>query len=256
MSNTIMSNSEILDFWTQFIDSYNDWKYGPPINGPSAFATDFNSDRTFDGFCKVQKLTFCDYCEPMCEINQNCITDPIAVICDVLSDTPLLVGYINVGSITDGSHGTYWSLVHTCCNKCGNYQCNFSMDNASFGLEPPKYTQPPSISDTPSEQNNHLLQILMPLVIVTISSILAIAAFCFRKKQKSIKYKPLCQFEIVSESEVSGEAEDRTKISITELWDQIKNQNDGKDSIKMKPTKNNAPLACVLRSSDNSDSEV
>ena len=71
-----------------------------------------------------------------------------------------------------------------------------------------------------------------------------------------MKYKPLCQFEISSESEVSAEADDRTNISITELWNQINNKYDENDSIQMKPTRNNAPLACVLRSSDNSDSEV
>ena len=96
----------------------------------------------------------------------------------------------------------------------------------------------------------------MPVFIVTIMSILALTAFWFRLKRKSIKYKPLCQFEISSEEDVFDEAEDRTNISITELWNQINNKNDENDSIKMKPTRNNAPLACALRSSDNSDSEV
>ena len=231
--------SEVLDFWTEFIQSYKDWIY-ESILLPSVSSSFTDFDQTFDGFCKSQKLAFCDYCEPMCEINQNCITDPIAVICEVVSATSMMVTDV-------GSHGTYWSLVHTCCNKCSNYQCNISVvDSASFvpSMEPPP------------EKNDHLLKILVPMVIVTILSVLAITAFCFRKKRKSIKYRPPCQFEILSESEVSAEAGDRTEISIIELWDQIKNKDDAKDSMKMKPTKNNAPLACVLRSSDTSDSEV
>ena len=249
-----MSNSDIVDFWIKFTNSYYAWKSDLTTVTTELMTVDFTIStvvcHNFNEFCKLQKLTFCAYCDPMCKIHQHCITDPVVVICDDISE----------------SHGASWSLVQTCCEKCGNFQCDSPLvRNARDCLpavgtaalvHPSKQTPLSSISDTPQEENDHLLQILMPLVIVAILSILAIAAFCFRKKQKSIKYKPLCQFEIVSESEVSGEAEDRTKISITELWDQIKNQNDGKDSIKMKPTKNNAPLACVLRSSDNSDSEV
>ena len=246
-----MTNIEILDFWTEFIQSYNDWFYLPILNDASV-----NYDKTLERFCKNQKLSFCDYCEPMCEINQNCNTDPIAVICDVVSATSMMVTDVGWAHVSPND-GTYWSLVQTCCNKCRNYQCNISMvNNASFSLEPSKHIKPPLISVTPPEENEHLLQILIPLVIFNVLSIVAIAAFCLRKKRKSIKYKPLCQFEILSGPEVSAEAEDRTEISITDLWDQINNHNDGKDSIKMKSIKNNAPLACVLRSSDNSDSEV
>ena len=251
MKEKIMTNIEILDFWTEFIQSYNDWFYLPISHDASV-----NYDTTLEGFCKNQKLSFCDYCEPMCEINQNCNTDPIAVICDVVSATSMMVTDVGWAHVSPND-GTYWSLVQTCCNKCRNYQCNISMvNNASFSLEPSKDIKPPLISVTPPEENEHLLQILIPLVIFNVLSIVAFAAFCLRKKRKSIKYKPLCQFEILSESEVSAEAEDRTEISITDLWDQINNHNDGNDSIKMKSIKNNAPLACVLRSSDNSDSEV
>ena len=297
-----MSNSDIVDFWTKFTNSYYEWKseltaqinevlittdgdnialtggilgngdinifdtnnnissgHGAIINGETLCEVEMaplagfspstpQLGQNFNEFCKLQKLTFCAYCQPMCKIHQNCITDSVIVICHDISE----------------SHGASWSLVQTCCEKCGNFQCDFPILRyatdcpplAGGAIIPPTESSKSSISNTPSEENDHLLQILMPLVIVTILSILALAAFCFHKKRKSIKYKPLCQFEILSESEVSAEAEDRTEISITELWDQIKNKNDAKDSMKMKPRKNNAPLACVLRSSETSDSEV
>ena len=295
----MMSNSEILDFWTEFTDSYNEWKNevttvtnlewittealtivnegflnsesngtiisnGGIINVIQSNTTPCGiektkppsipgiTDITFDEFCRDQKLTFCAYCEPMCKIHQNCKTDPVAVICNGMSR----------------SRRMNWPLVQTCCNKCGNYQCDIPIIRndidcqPSLGAahvppsEPSKQINLPSISFTPTEENDHLLQILIPVVIVTFLLILGIAAFYFRKKRQSIKYNGLCQFEITSDSEDSVEAEDGTENSITELWDKIKNQNDEQDSIKMKPTKNNAPLACVLRSSDTSDSEV
>ena len=269
-----MLNSDILDFWTELTHSYNEWnnEFNTETNesefenaGIIASDTIFSGgmvpheatsgpcgtekavevgitqqDQTFNEFCKLQKLTFCDYCQPMCKIHQNCITGRVAVICNGVAQL----------------HGANWSLVQTCCNKCGNYQCEIPTVRNGIDCQPSVGAAFVPIIAPLEQKNDHLLQILMPVLIVTIMSILAVTAFWFRFKRKSIKYKPLCQFEISSESEVSAEADDRTNISITELWNQINNKNDEKDSIKMKTIKNNAPLACVLRSSDNSDSEV
>ena len=266
-----MSNSDIVDFWIKFTNSYYEWKSESTVTNGGLISAGIDGSniqivgvnhgyilcepemaplagfapstpqlgQNFNEFCKLQKLTFCAYCEPICKIHQNCITDPVVAICHDISE----------------SHGASWPLVKTCCEKCGNFQCHFPI--VRYATDCPPLVGGvivPTESSKPS--NDHLLQILMPLVIVIILAILAIAAFCFRKKRKSIKYKPLCQFEILSESEVSAETEDRTEISITELWDQIQNKNDAKDSMKMKPRKNNAPLACVLRSSDTSESEI
>ena len=40
-----------------------------------------------------------------------------------------------------------------------------------------------SVPPTEPEENDHLLQILMPVIIVTMLSALAIAAVCFRKNE-------------------------------------------------------------------------
>ena len=189
---------------------------------------DFSDDKKLNYFCSSKKLSFCDYCEPMCEIYENCESIPDTEIC---SDELQLKR----------------PLVQTCCQKCHFYSCE---RQGEFKM-PELTTSPADSVGAALGSDRKLLHILLPTLIMVALLSVALGVYCYRKSGKTIKYKPLCQFEMGSESDNADEVGDRTEISITELWERIKNSDDTEvqqNEFTVRPSENNAPMACVLRS--------
>ena len=215
-----MNDYEIINFWRDLANQYDD--YDIFVNIVSKLpAIDFSDKDKLNRFCSSKKLSFCDYCEPMCEIYGNCESIPDTEICD--NELQLKR-----------------PLVQTCCQKCSSNSC----------AKPIEMSLPSHIWEDPGSDRK-LLHILLPTLLMVALLSVTLGVYFYRKSGKTIKCKPLCQFKIESESDNAEEVEDRTEISITELWERIKNNDDKEvrpNEFSMRPTENNAPMACVLRS--------
>ena len=275
------NDREILNFWSELeFDVFDLWNPPTPAlptttmtyaTGSATVPSSVESTTSLTGnitgtgslgryqtFCMSQQLTFCTNCEPMCIIHQNCI---LYNICE--DNTPF--------------NQNYWTpLIEACCSIC-NIECQIlpalsimaapttaPVDqfpiNALSTHFPISTTSSPSLSVSPSTmpttmpRDNLLIYILVPIFSIILLG-LTIFGACYQKKHKCISLKYLTsnsKNETVNENpstlSVQNDDEDITDLTVTELWNRIKSDNNY-DSKHSKPgTFNRAPLALVLES--------